>query len=178
MIFTSIIFNSNFFEKFHVNLKLLFDVLHDNIKFHWDNELETLFRQIKLFIREVVILTVPNTNQSFFATVFLLVIGCVLFELKDEAKRDGISYISRNFTANEQKLSNIYRELSGIAYSPTIYHIVISFYHFITVLKDKKPIFSCFTKKRHISAIFYTAEMQIIKFQKLRIIYTEGKSLL
>ena len=173
-------FYSKFIEKLHVNLKPFYDILHDDTKFHWNDELETLFRKIKHSITKDVTLTLPNTKYPFFITVgsSLIGIGCVLFQMNEHGKLDVISYISRIFTTNEQKLCTTYRELIGIVYALTIYeHIIIGSAHFINVLNDHKPILSCFTKKGNLSPIFYTAQMQLTKFQKLRIIYTKGKYL-
>ena len=55
--------------------------------------------------------------------------------------------------------------------------MIIGSTQFIIVLNDHKPILSCFTKKENLSPILYTEQMQLTKFQKLRIIYTKGKHL-
>ena len=90
--------------------------------------------------------------------------------MNEHGKLDVI-YNSRTFTTAEQKLCTAYRGIIGIVYSLTIYeHIIIGSAHFINVLNDHKPILSCFTKKGYLSPIFYTAQMQLTKFQKLRII--------
>ena len=59
----------------------LYDLLLDDDKFPWNNELETLFQEIKHYITTDVTLTLPNTNLSFFYTVDSCLIGiaCVLF---------------------------------------------------------------------------------------------------
>ena len=63
-------------------------------------------------------------------------------------------------------------------YSLTIYeHIIYGSAHFVNVLNDHKPLLSFFTKKSNLSPIFYTAQLQLTKFQKLRNIYTKGKNL-
>ena len=96
--------------------------------------------------------------------------------MNEHGQFDVISYIPRIFTTTEQKLCTTFRELIGIVYSLTNYeHIIIGSAHFIKVLKDQKPIISCFTKKGNLSPTFYTAQMQLTKFQRLRISYTEGK---
>ena len=59
---------SKFIEKLHVDRKPFYDILHDDTKFHWSNELETLFRKIKHSITKDVTLTLPNTKSQFFIT--------------------------------------------------------------------------------------------------------------
>ena len=46
----------------------LYDLIH-NVKFHWNNGLETLFEQIKSSIIKYVTLTLLATNHPFFITV-------------------------------------------------------------------------------------------------------------
>ena len=60
-------FYSKFIEKLHVHLKPFYDILHDDTKFHWNNELETLFRKIKHSITNYVTLTLPNTKYPFLS---------------------------------------------------------------------------------------------------------------
>ena len=62
-------FHSKFIEKLHVNLKPLYELLHDNFNFLWNFELETLFQQIKISITKDFILTLPNTYHPIFITV-------------------------------------------------------------------------------------------------------------
>ena len=47
-------FCSNFFDKLHVYMKPQYDSLHEDITFHWNNELETLFQQIETFFTKHV----------------------------------------------------------------------------------------------------------------------------
>ena len=46
----------------------------------------------------------------------------------------------------------------------------------IKVLKEHKPIFSCFFKKRNLSPILNKPEMQLSNFGKLRKFYAKGKN--
>ena len=99
-------FYSKIVYKLHVNKKPLYDLLLDNIKFHWNKELETQFQQINISDTKDNTLTLPNSNQPFFFTVDSYSIGlsCVLFQLIDKRKLDNNYYNSRTFTTNEQKL--------------------------------------------------------------------------
>ena len=74
------------------------------------------------------------------------------------------------------KFCTTYCELIGIAYPITIYHHnTFGFDHFIKVVNDKKPFLGCFVKKGNTYSTFYTAQVQLSKFQKLRRFYTGGK---
>ena len=50
-------------------MKPLCDLFHDNIKLHWNRELETLCQQFKTSYTKDVTLTLPITNYLFFITV-------------------------------------------------------------------------------------------------------------
>ena len=98
--------------------------------------------------------------------------------MNGRGKLDVISYKSRIFTTNEQKLCITYRDIKGIVYSLTKYeHINIGSDRFRKNLTGRERNLSYFTKKRNLSPIFCTAQMQLTKIQKLRIIYTKGKNL-
>ena len=43
----SVNFHSNFIRKLHINLKPLYTLLHDDIKFQWTPELEKYFKTIQ-----------------------------------------------------------------------------------------------------------------------------------
>ena len=104
-------------------MKVLYDLLEQNIKFHQKNLLKTLIQQIKKTITNDVTLTLPNTNHPFYITVdsSLTGIGCVLFQMDKKGKLDFISFISLFFATNEQQLCTTYRDLIGIVFLLTIY---------------------------------------------------------
>ena len=65
----SINIDSEFIHKLRVNFRHLYDLLHDNCKFHWDIELDTLPQQKKSSIKKTYTLTLPNKNHAFFITL-------------------------------------------------------------------------------------------------------------
>ena len=67
-------------------MKPLYDLLHDNIKLYWNDELETLFEQTKSPFTKIVTPTLPNSNHPFFITVVssLNEIGSVPFQKGDK----------------------------------------------------------------------------------------------
>ena len=88
-------FYSKFIDRLHVIVKPLYGLLHDNNKFHWNNELETLFQQIKTKITKDVTLTLHNTIHPKLTTKDspVIAIGCVSFQTIDKGKLDILSYI-------------------------------------------------------------------------------------
>ena len=75
----SLNFYSKFLEILYVNMKPLFNLLHDKLISHWNIHLEPLFQQIRISITKDLTLTLPKTNHPFFKTVdsSLKAIGCV-----------------------------------------------------------------------------------------------------
>ena len=89
-----------------------------------------------------------------------------------------ISYNSRILNPQEQKLSTLDRELLGIVHALQIYEfLIIGSPHPIHIFTDHKPLLHCFTKKGNLSPRFYRAQMQLMKFSKLKIFHTPGKNL-
>ena len=83
----------------------LFDLLHDNYKFHWVTEMVKLFHHYKTSILKSITLTLPDRNHPFFITVdsTAIDISCLSFETNDEKKLDFFTYSSRIFATIEQK---------------------------------------------------------------------------
>ena len=78
-------------------MNILCDFLHNNFYFHWNEELETLFQQIKASITKDFTLTLPKTNHAFFFITVdysFVAIGCVLFQMNDKGKLDVLFYNS------------------------------------------------------------------------------------
>ena len=120
---------------------------------------------------------IQNIYSFFTVDSTLIGVGCVLCQRT--VKANWIIFLI--FLKFSQLLNNnttANRELFGIVFSLTGYeHNIISPGAFINVFNDHKPISSWFTKKGNLSPIFYTAQMQLSKFQKLRLIYTNGINL-
>ena len=110
---------SKFIEKLHINLKPLYTLLHDDIKFQWTPELEKIFQDVRSSMTADTELSTPNTKHPFFITVdaSLVGLGAVLFQMNEENKIKVISYNSRILNTQEQKLSTLHRELLAIVYA-------------------------------------------------------------
>ena len=166
----SLNFYTKFIEKLHINLKPLYDHLHENTPWKWTDEHESLFRKLKTSLTSETELTIPNTKHPFFITVdaSLIGLGAVLFQLNDQNKMKVISYNSRLLNPQEQKLSTLDRELLGIVHALQIYEfLIIGSPHPIHIFTDHKHLLHCFTKKGYLSP----------RFSKLKIIHTPGKNL-
>ena len=90
----SVNFYSKFDEQLHINLKPLYTLLHDDVKFQWTPELEKIFQDVKNPMTAETELTIPNTKHPFFITVdaSLVGLGAVLFQMNEENKMRVISY--------------------------------------------------------------------------------------
>ena len=153
----SVNFYSKFIEKLHINLKPLYTLLHDDVKFQWTPELEKIFQNVKNAMTANTELTIPNTTHPFFITVdaSLVGLGAVLFQMNEENKMKVISYNSRILNTQEQKLSTLDRELLAIVYALQIYEfLIIGSPHPIYLFTDHKPLLHCFAKKGNLSPRF------------------------
>ena len=158
----SVNFYSKVIEKLHMNLKPLYTLLHDDIKFQWTPELEKLFQDVKNAMTADTELTIPNTKLPFFITVDASLdgLGAVLFQMNETNKMKVISYSSRILNTQEQKLSTLDRELLAIVYALQIYEfLIIGSPNPINIFTDHKPLLHCFAKKGNLSPRFYRAQM-------------------
>ena len=57
----SVNFFSKIIEKLHINLKPLYTLSHDDVKFQWTPELEKIFQDVENSITADTELTIPNT---------------------------------------------------------------------------------------------------------------------
>ena len=124
----SVNFYSNFVrKKLHVNLKPLYNLLQDKVKFQCTPELETIVQDVKNTMTADTELTIPNTKHPFFITVdaSLVGLGAVLFQMNEENKMKVISYNSRILNTQERKLSTLDRELLAIVYTLQKYEFLI-----------------------------------------------------
>ena len=141
----------NFFPKFvgklHINLKSLYTLLHDDVKFQWTPELEKRFQDVRNAMTAETELTIPNTKHPFFMTVdaSLVGLGAVLSQMNEENKMRLTSYTSRILNTQEQNLSTLDRELLAIVYALQIYEfLIIGSPHPIYIFTDHKPLLHCF----------------------------------
>ena len=175
----SVNFYSKFIEKLYINLKPLYTLLHDDVKFQWTPELEKIFQDVENAMTAETELTIPNTKHPFFITVdaSLVGLGAVLFQMNEDKKMKVISYTSRILNTQDQNFSTLDRELLAIIYALQIHEIlIIGSPHPIYIFTDHKPLLHCFAKKGKLSPRFYRAQVQLTKFPKLKFIHTPGRN--
>ena len=102
----SMICYSKVFDELQIKMKPMYNLHHDNIKFHRKTDMKTLFQQTRTSITQGFTLTLHDTKHPFFNSPdnSLIGIGCVLFQTNDKGKLDVVSYISRVVTTNEKTL--------------------------------------------------------------------------
>ena len=157
MFIGSMNFFAKFIDKLELNMKLWYNLLQDNDELRWNNELETMFQQIRTSFTKVVTLTLPKTNSPFFVTVDSTLIGkgCVPLKMIYQTKVDNYSYNIRFLITREQKLFTTYRQLVGILWSLTIYEqTFIGTDRLINVLNGHEPILSCFVNEENFFPLF------------------------
>ena len=96
-----------FIEKLRINLKPLYTLLYNDVKFQWTPDLEKIFQDVKNAITAEPELTIPNTKHPFFITVdaSLVGLGAVQFQMIEENNMRVISYNSRILNTQEQTLN-------------------------------------------------------------------------
>ena len=89
-----------------------------------------------------------------------------------------VSFNSRVFTKDEQKMSTLHRELFGIISALQIYeHFIIGSPHPINILCDHKPLLYPWARKGRLSRRFFRYQVILTQLTNLQIIWTPGKNL-
>ena len=139
---------------------------------------ENLF-QDKNIISEETISTVPNPKYPFHIHVDSSSIGIEPILIQDfpSGKRI-VSFNSRAFTKDEQKMSTLHRELCRIISALQTYeHFIIGSPHPIKVFCDHKPLLYLWAREGSLSHRFFRYQVIITQFTNLQIIWTSGKNL-
>ena len=135
-------FYSTFIKNLHVDSKPFYELVRDDVPFKWTKEHEELFRNIKDRISEETFPAVPNPKYPFHIHVDASSIGTgsILVQEFPSGKRI-VSFNSRVFTKDEQKMSTLHRELCGIKFALQTYeHLIIGSSHPINFFCDHKPL--------------------------------------
>ena len=172
-------FYSTFIKNLHVDSKLFYEILRDDVPFKRTKEHEEFFRIIKERNSEETILAVPNPKYSIHIQVDSSSIGTgsILVQEFPSGKRI-VSFNSRVFTKDEQKMSTLHRKLCGIISALQSYeHFIIGSPHPIKTFCDHKPLLYLWARKRRLSHRFFRYHVIITQFTNLQIIWTPGKNL-
>ena len=134
-------------------------------------------KKIKLSLKKDAELAIPNTSKPFYITVdaSLAGAGAVLFQPNSNNRMQVISYNSRIFSTQEQKLSTYDRELCAVIFALNTYEFIIIGSKFqITLFTDHNPLLFLFTRKGNLTLRQSKAQMLLTKFFNLRIVHTAG----
>ena len=89
-----------------------------------------------------------------------------------------VSFNSRLFTKDEQKMSTLHRELCGIVSALQTYeHFIIGLPYPIKILCDHKPMLYLWARKGRLCHRFFRYQVIFTQFTNLQIIWTPGKNL-
>ena len=103
-------FYNTFINSLHVVSKPFYELLRDDVPFKWTKEHEQLFRNNKVRISVETTLAVPNPKYPFHIHVDSSSIGTGSILVQEFPSRKRIvSFNSRNFTKDEQKMSKLHR---------------------------------------------------------------------
>ena len=169
-------FYSMYIKNLHVDSKPFYDLIKTETTFQWTDEHENLFRVIKDRISEDTVLANPDTRYPFHVHVDAssIGVGSILVQEFATGKRI-ISFNSRVYTKDEQKMSTTTRELCGVISALQTYeHYIISSPHPVYLYTDHKPLLYLWGRRGKLSHQIFRYQVVI---QNLKIIRTECKNL-
>ena len=129
-----------YIKNLHVDCKPFYDLTRKETKFVWTTEHEKLLDDIKDRVSEDTILAIPDTKHPFHVHVDAssIGVGSILVQEFPEGKRI-VSFNSRIYTKEEQKMSTTARELCGVISALQTYeHYLIGSPHPVYVYTDHK----------------------------------------
>ena len=150
-------FRSTFIKNLHVVSKPFCELLKDDVPFKWTKGHEKLFQNMKDRFSEETILVVPNPKYPFHIHVDTSSIGTgSILAQEFHSRKRIVSFNSRMFTKDEQKISTLHRELCGIISTLQTYeHFIISSPHPIKFFCDHKPLLYLWARKGRLSHRFF-----------------------
>ena len=171
-------FYSLYIKNLHVDCKPFYDLTKTETKFEWTPEHEKLFQSIKDRFSEDTILAIPDTKHPFHVHVDAssIGVGSILVQEFPEGKRI-VSFNSRIYTKEEQKMSTTARELCGVISALQTYeHYIIGSPFPVYVYTDHKPLMYLWGRRGKLSHRFFRYQLVISQFQNLKIVWTEESS--
>ena len=166
-----------YIKNLQVDCKPFYDLTPTEIKFVWTTEHEKLFNDIKDSIGEDTILAIPDTKHPFHVHVDASSIGVGSIFVQDfpEGKRI-VSFNSRIYTKEEQKMSTTAREICGVNFALQTYeHYLIGSPH--PKYADHELLMYLWGRRGKLSHRFFRYQLVFSQFLILKIIWTERKNL-
>ena len=151
--------------------KPFYDLLRNDVPLEWTEEHEKLFQNIKDRIGEETVLAVPNAKYPFHIHVDSSSIGTGSILVQEFPNGKSIvSFNSRVFTKDEQKMSTLHRELCGIISAlHNFEHFIIGSPHPIKIFCDHKPLLYLWAGKGRLSHRFFRYQVIYTQFTNLQI---------
>ena len=104
-------------------------------------------------------------------------VGSIVVQVLPEGKRK-VSFNSRIYTEEEQKLSSTARELCGVISDLQSYgRYSIGSPHPVYVHRDQKPLMCLWGRRKNFSHRFFRYQLLLSQFKKSKSLWTKGKNL-
>ena len=169
-----------YIKNLYVDSKPFYDLIRNDTVFKWTQDHEKLFNKIKERISADTFLAIPDTRYPFHVHVdsSSIGIGSILVQEFPEGKRI-ISFNSRVYNKEEQKMSNTARELCGVVSAlQTNEHYLLGSPHPKYLYTDHEALIYLWGRRgKKLSHRYFRYQLVISQFQNLKIIWNEGKNL-
>ena len=159
-------FYSCYIKNLHVDSQPFYDLIKGSIPFDWTEEYQKLFSSIKGRIQQDTVLADPSTDYPFHIYVDSSNVGtgCFLIQQFPEGQKI-VSFNSRVYDRDEQKMPTFHRELCGIVSALQTYeHYIIGSPFPVYFYCDHKPILYLWGRKGQLSLRFFRCQVVITKF--------------
>ena len=169
---------STFIMILNVDSKSFYDLLKDDVACERSKDHEKFFQKIKNSYTEETTLAVPNLKYPFHSHVDSSSIGTgfILVQEPLSGKRI-VSFNSRLFTKDEQKMSTLHGELRAVisalqAFEP----FIIGSSHPMKTFCDHKPMLNLWARRGRLFHRFFRNEVITTQLTNLQIIWAPGKT--
>ncbi len=172
-------FYSRYIKNLHVDCKIMYDLCKKDTEWKWTEEHQKLFETIKDSIKEDALCAIPDPKYPFiiYSDASNVGVGCVLLQERPEGRRI-VSFNSRVFNENEQKMPIIYKELAAAFFALETYeYIIIGSPFKIHLYCDHRPILYLWEKKGQLNHKLFRYQLQFTKFPHLEVHWTQGNNL-
>ena len=94
---------SHYMKNLRVNCKPLHELTHDNTPFHWTNEHDQVFKQIKEDISSGTVLAIPDVSYPFHIHLDSSNVGTFSILIQEFRERKGLFLSIREFSTKLNK---------------------------------------------------------------------------
>ena len=142
----------NYYGKFLHNLSTQLNPLHallkHGTKWHWSDECDRVFKQVKTKLSEAPVLMHynPNLAISLAGDASNYGIGAVLLHVDAKGQEHPIAFVSRTFSQCEKNYSQVEKEALSLIFGIRKFHKYVYGRHFASVT-DHRPLTALFGPK-------------------------------